>query len=299
MISVICVYNNERIFQSCLLKSLSEQETDCEIIEINNTKNQFKSAAEALNWGGAKAGGDYLMFVHQDVDLCSGSWLDNLEALLDSLPDLGIAGVAGVRERGATLKERFRNIQNQKPLGRYRNRITHGPKRQQWGAPILQSESVQTLDECLVIIPKSVFSVMKFDEATCSDWHLYSVDYCLSAKIRGFGVYVIPKYIHHQSIGVEKSKLQAITSFGVYSEEYYRTLRRILKKYKNQFEWIHTSTGSWNVDSPFTLQRARVVLDYAIIAPVLRQLLSPLVRKVLRQLLLPLVRKVALTEDKR
>ncbi len=279
MISVICVYNNEQIFHTCLLKSLSEQQTDYELIAIDNTENRFKSAAEALNWGGTQAVGDYLMFVHQDVNLCSDSWFDGLEALLDSLPDLGIAGVAGMRERGATLKERYRNIQYQKPLGRARNAITHGPQRQQWGAPILQSELVQTLDECLVIIPKSVFKVLQFDEATCSDWHLYAVDYCLSAKTRGFGVYVIPKYLHHQSMGVEKSSLQVLTSFSTYSEEYYRTLKRIMKKHKNQFKWIHTSCGSWNVAYPFTLQRANIALDYVIIAPVFRHLLSPLFRK--------------------
>jgi GT2 family glycosyltransferase len=286
MISIICVYNNEWILQNYLLKSLSEQNTDFELITIDNTENRFKSAAAALNWGGNQAAGDYLMFVHQDVDLCSDSWFDDVEALLDFLPDLGIAGVAGVRERGATRKERFRNIQNQKPLERYRNAITQGPQSLHFGVPILQSEPVQTLDECLVIIPKSVFSVMQFDEATCSDWHLYSVDYCLSVKTRGFGVYVIPKHIYHQSMGVEKSSLQVLISFSLYSEEYYRTLKRILKKHKNQFEWIHTSCGSWNVAYPFTLQRAQMVLDYVMITPVLKQLL-------------PLVRKPALIEDKR
>ena len=104
MISIICVYNNERILRNCLLKSLSDQKTDFELITIDNTENRFRSAAAALNWGGKQTAGDYLMFVHQDVDLCSDSWFDDIEALLDSLPDLGIAGVAGVRERGATVK---------------------------------------------------------------------------------------------------------------------------------------------------------------------------------------------------
>jgi hypothetical protein len=279
MISIICVYNNESILRNCLLKSLSQQKTDYELITIDNTENRFKSAAAALNWGGMQAAGDYLMFVHQDVDLCSDSWLDNIEALLDSLPDLGIAGVAGIRERGATFKERFRNIENQRPLGRARNVISHGPQRQLWGAPILHSEPVQTLDECLVIIPKSVFNVMQFDETTCSDWHLYAVDYCLSVKTRGFGVYVIPKYLHHQSTGLEKSPLQILTSFNIYSEEYYRTLKRILKKHKYQFEWIHTTCGSWNVAYPFTLQRAKAVLVYVVIEPVVWQLFLPLVSK--------------------
>ncbi len=273
MISVVCVYNNEQIFRACVLKSLSGQKTACEIIAIDNQKSRFKSAAAALNWGGKQAAGNYLMFVHQDVDLCSDSWLDNVEALLDSLPDLGIAGVAGVREKGATFKDHFRDTHNQRPLDRARNVITHGPQRQQWGVPILQSEPVQTLDECLVIIPKSVFNVMQFDEATCSDWHLYAVDYCLSVKTRGFGVYVIPKYIHHQSMGVEKNSLNAlrvIASLGLHPEEYYSTLQHVLKKHKNSYRWIHTSCGSWNTAYPLKLQRAKLVLKHLVLSFIFR-----------------------------
>ena len=40
-------------------------------------------------------------------------------------------------------------------------------------------EIVQTLDECLIIIPKSIFEMYKFDEVICSKWDLYVVEYCL------------------------------------------------------------------------------------------------------------------------
>ena len=104
MISVICVYNDELVFRNCLSRSLSAQKHEFELIPIDNTKNRFESAAEALNWGAKQATGDYLIFVHQDVDLCSDSWANGIEPLLDSLPNLGIAGVAGVRERALPLR---------------------------------------------------------------------------------------------------------------------------------------------------------------------------------------------------
>ena len=85
MISVICVYNDEWILQNCLLKSLSEQKAVFELITIDNRENRFESAAEALNYGGKKAAGDYLLFVHQDVDLCSDAWLGRTEDILDAL----------------------------------------------------------------------------------------------------------------------------------------------------------------------------------------------------------------------
>jgi Glycosyltransferase like family len=280
MISVICVYNNEQIFRSCLLKSLSEQKTDCEIIAIDNTKNQFKSAAEALNWGGARAVGDYLVFAHQDIDLCSDSWFDNTEELLESLPHLGIAGVVGVRKRDATLLERIRNIIYQRRD--VRSVITHGPQKEPVGTPIQLPEPVQTLDECLVIIPKSMFNVSQFDDVTCDNWHLYAVDYCLSIKTRGFGVYVLPKHLQHQSKGLAgKSSLQVLTSLGEYSEDYYLTLKRILKKHKNRYKWIHTSCGSWSVTYPFTLQRACQAFRFVVVIPLDEGLVSPLVKKLM------------------
>ncbi len=280
MFSVICVYNNVQIFHACLLKSLSEQKTDCEIIAIDNTKSQFKSAAEALNWGGARAAGDYLVFAHQDIDLCSDSWFDSIEELLESLPHLGIAGVVGVRERDPTLKERIITLTNQ--VGEVRSVISHGPQKGQVGIPIQLPEPVQTLDECLVIIPKPIFNVSQFDDVTCNNWHLYAVDYCLSVKTRGFGVYVLPKHLHHQSKGLAvKSSLQVLTSLGEYSEDYYLTLKRILKKHKNQYKWIHTSCGSWSVAYPFTLQRASHAFRYVVVTPLVTGLLSPLIRKLM------------------
>ena len=64
MISVICVYNNKKILDNCLLKSIKNQTTKVELILLDNREGRFKSAAEALNFGGEQANGKYLMFVH-------------------------------------------------------------------------------------------------------------------------------------------------------------------------------------------------------------------------------------------
>ena len=58
MISIVCVYNNERTLKNVLLKSLENQTVEFELITLDNRDNRFKSAAEALNDGGAKAKGD-------------------------------------------------------------------------------------------------------------------------------------------------------------------------------------------------------------------------------------------------
>ena len=248
MISVVCVYNNEQSLKDNLLNGLEEQTSRYESIMIDNTKGRFKSAAESLNRGGRKAKGKYIMFAHQDVNLYSNSWLEDAEKILDPLPNLGIAGVAGMSEEGSKNKERGRNI------------IEHGdpPRAWSWGNAIRKPEPVQTLDECLVIIPKSVFDTLQFDEEVCNNWHLYGVDYCLSARKLGVGVYAIPIFVYHTSTGAStKNRFQAVLSLGSLPDEYYQTLGKLLKKHKNDYKRIYTTCGDWNTSYPLILQRIR------------------------------------------
>ena len=228
MISIVCTYNNEKILNDYLLKSLKNQTVDYELIAVDNIKGIFKSAAEALNYGGRKAKGKYIMFVHQDVDLCSSTWLEEAEKMLDSIPSLGIAGVAGMKAKKGVL-----------------TLIEHGePPR--WAGSILikKPEEVQTLDECLFIIPKSVFKSLQFDEKICGDWHLYAVDYCLSVKRMGHDVYVIPMYVYHLSTGTKpKNKLQIVLDLGPLPKGYYLTMKKLLQKHKDYYKWIYATGG--------------------------------------------------------
>lgn len=246
MISVVCVYNNESLLRDCLVKSLHEQTVEHELIALDNTQGRFSSAAQALNYGGKLAKGKYIMFVHQDVDLCSKTWLEEAEKILESISGLGIAGVAGMSGNGNTNRERGRNI------------IKHGKpaKFWSWGTAIQKPEPVQTLDECLVIIPKSIFDLLPFDEKVCDNWHIYAVDYCLSVQKLGFGVYAIPMFIYHKSTGAStKSCLQSVLSLGWLPHEYYQTLGKLLRKHKTNVKQVYTTVEDWNTLYPLVLQR--------------------------------------------
>lgn len=232
MISVICVYNDKAVLERYLLNGLERQTVKGEVILLDNTCGRFSSAAEALNFGGGKGTSEYLMFIHQDVLLPSPDWLARAESYLDSIPRLGIAGVAGMVEGGRFNEERGRNI------------IKHGdpPEVWRWGHPITKPEPVQTLDELLVIIPKSVFDENPFDEATCSGWDLYAVDYCLCIRRAGFEVCVIPLPVNHGSRGRA-------------TESYFVTLDKVLKKHKNYYRRINTTIDSWSTQYPLAIQR--------------------------------------------
>jgi hypothetical protein len=78
MISVVCVYNDEGVLKANLLSSLKKQDAEYELILVDNTKGIFQSLPKALNYGGSEAKGQYLMFVHQDVELMGSGWLKRL-----------------------------------------------------------------------------------------------------------------------------------------------------------------------------------------------------------------------------
>jgi len=234
MISVICVYNNRATLETCLLKSLKAQTIDHELILIDNTTGRFKSAAKALNLGGREAKGELLMFVHQDVYLPSVDWLRIVESRLRQLSNLGIAGVAGAREMRRCVVTNLKHGDPPRPAGNIQ---------------IDRLEKVQTLDECLILIPKSVFEKLEFDEETCDDWHLYAVDYSLSARRLSYDVYVIPDCAYHRSAGESMS------------DGYYRVLNKVLKKHRDAYPVIYTTIGDWSTPHPVVVYRLLRIVD--------------------------------------
>lgn len=223
MFSIVVIYNNERTLNEILLQSLKNQTVEFELIALDNTKGRFQSAAEALNYGGEQAKGKYIMFVHQDVELDSNSWLEKVESILDSVPELGIAGVAGMSENGKDNRERGRGY------------ISDCGEIWHWSNAVQKPEQVQTLDECLLIIPKSVFGKMQFDEKTFDAWHCYGADYCLSVRQMGLKPYVVPAFIYHRS-----SRLNVV--------ELLRYQKRLYDKHRKNYRSIYTTTSgeiSW------------------------------------------------------
>ncbi len=226
MLSIICVYNDRAVLEKCLLDSLKVQNKEYELILINNTSGKFDSAAKVLNYGAKKSKEKYLMFIHQDFKFDSITWLEEIENYLNNLDDFGVAGVAGKKSRKC-----ISNIKEGVPP------VFAG------SIQITVPEEAMTIDECVIITPKKLFNITQFDEVCCDDWHLYATDYCLTVKKGGFKVYVLPMEGYHKSPG---------KSFS--AETYYPILKKLVKKHKNDYKTIFTTTGSWNTRIPINIQ---------------------------------------------
>jgi glycosyltransferase involved in cell wall biosynthesis len=249
MFSVICVYSNKHILADCLEAGLQNQDVQHELILVDNTQGQFQSAAKALNSSAVNAKGKYLVFVHQDVKLLSSSWLRDAERMLDGIPDLGVAGVAGARGSQAARLEFVTNIR-------------HGIEASSLPGvlPVERPEKVQTLDECLLIVPSSVFSRLRFDETVCNDWHLYGVDFCLSLAGLGLSAHVLPLPTYHRSKGLHNTNLlRIVLGIGALAPEYYASLGRVLKKHRDQVAVVYATTGRWDSRRSLLLQRLKGV----------------------------------------
>jgi hypothetical protein len=242
MISVLCVFNDLALFESMLQASVARQTAECELIAIDNTAGRFCSAADGLNSARARVSGDYVMCAHQDVSFDSPTWLAEAEQMLRGLPDVGVAGIAGAREHpGQTERTLLSNVTDSTP-----------PQRR--GHVAIQcAERVQSVDECLFFVPRSLFSATGLDEETCDGWHLYAVDYCLTVAAAGAHVYVLPLPAYHRSGGRRRT-----ATSPQWERAYFRTLRKVLRKHAGEVSMLHTTCGTWSTRRPLMLQGNRI-----------------------------------------
>lgn len=226
MMSIICVYNNENILEEYLIKSLNRQTEKYELILIDNRENKFKSAASALNFGAKKANGEYLVFAHQDIYFSDENWIKNTTKQLKNLNNTGIVGVAG-KTIDSLVRSNIKQGLNPVDVSPFK---------------IAKAEKASTLDECLFIIPKTVFDKYNLNEDICDDWHLYAVEYVYNIKNQGLEAYIIPTTLEHRSKGASMS------------ETYYTTLPKLQKKYLKR-GLIRTCMGDWFTFIPVSIQK--------------------------------------------
>ena len=221
MLSIICAYNKSELMEN-LKESLQKQKNiSYEYIPIDAQSYGFKSASETLNFAGKKARGEYLIFTHQDVVFEEDDCLKKIEDWCKE-NKFGIAGVAGcVNQKGKSVM--------------YSN-IYHGKSHEKaCDKKIVVPKEVESLDECLLIVPQRIFKNYQFSNIGES-WHLYGTDYVLKMKMNGYKSFVLPVSIWHLSQGA---------SMNI---DYYESIYSIARLYKKQMKTITTIYGVWPTD---------------------------------------------------
>lgn len=213
-VSVICVYNNKEMLENTLMESLKKQDIAYELIAIDNSNNDFASAASALNYGSRKASGDILVYSHQDIFLKSSEELRVFVEAIERCPEGTIVGTQGVKEPS---KQYYSNITagedfDDSYIDDYANHLFE----------------VSCVDEGFFGIKKTTWNDLKFNEELCDNWHLYCVEMCLHTRKNGNKVYVFPSQLHHFSM-------------GTISLDYMKNLKKLCSVYRNDFKYIWTT----------------------------------------------------------
>lgn len=214
MISIICVSNNNQVLNEMLIKSCEIQSESYELIVLENTKGEYKSAASALNAGALKAKGDILVFAHQDISFDDKDFFKKIKKYLNELPTNSNVGLAGIKDKSGVITNLKQGLEYKLAGSIQINEVTE----------------VQTLDEVLIASHSNTFNQIKFDEKVCDDWHLYGVDYSLTSLSKGFKNYVLPLEIFHKSSGK--------ISLG-----YALTLNKVISKHRLEVPFIYTTCG--------------------------------------------------------
>ena len=219
MISIICVYNNDKILNECLKESLKlQKQIEYETIFVDSRKYKFHSAAEALNYAGNLANGEYLIFLHQDIVLVDNTLSEIYDYCKNN--QFGIMGVAGAKYDYGEIVDYSKIVHGLKKKNASTNDDFRGP---------LQ---VDTLEECLLVIPREVFHRYKFTEYY-NTWHLYGTEYCLKMKNVNQKILVVPVYLWHKSSGASLNL------------NYFDAIKALAKEYKNKTKIIVTLFGGW------------------------------------------------------
>ncbi len=213
-VSVICAFNDRQKLDTFLIPSLQKQSSPHERLLIDNTHGRYSSATEILNETARRAKFDLLMFVHQDVSLTSEHWLRDAQEAISRLKRCGAAGAAGSGRRGRWAS------------------VLHGYPPRSAGQRVRKPVKVQTLDGCLIIVPKAVFETVPFDPAH-KGWYLYVANYCLDLARHGYRSHVLPGDIYHESMRPSHS--------GAYEG----ARKYIISKYREDVRTVYTTVGNW------------------------------------------------------
>lgn len=208
--------------------------SEYEIVHVDNSKGKYGICA-AYNIGVARAKGDILCFMHEDVKFHSSEWGKRVEYYFAN-NDIGMLGVAG----GRLVPERsdWRFIDLDYLVIRLIQGITsptgfHFVKPQDW-EPTGQLHQVAILDGVWFCIHRDLFTSIRFDQETFPYFHLYDSDISMQVNRLGKKLYVCDDVILEHF------------SEGTFSESFSTGLDDFLGKWESELPLVR------GIETPLT-----------------------------------------------
>jgi hypothetical protein len=210
MFSLVSVFNNPVKLEARLRAGLARQQTPHQLICVDNRAGRFCGASAALNEGARQAEGEWIIFLHQDVELLGPDWLVRAERHLAGMGSEGWHGVVGRTARG-----RWRGLIRDRAMI--------------FGEPFDAPVEVQTLDEIVLIHRNGGAGHVYFDEGV-PGWHAYGVEACCAALRRGGHNTVLPLPVWHDSDSTNQTGLRQAHQY-------------VWQRHRDAFARIYTTCG--------------------------------------------------------
>ena len=174
---------------------------DYEIISIDNSRGQY-SIFQAYNEGVARAKGDILCFMHDDILFRSNDWGKVVEASFASDQKTGALGVAG----GHFLPDCPCSWSTCKTTSFHVWQTNRDGSATEYGCTDYANGKrlveVASLDGLFMCIRRSLFDIIRFDDKTFTGFHCYDSDICMQVLSAGYSVKVTFDIdIEHRSNG--------------------------------------------------------------------------------------------------
>ena len=219
LFSIVTIVNKPDVFQTFKSELQKQNGVRYELIPIWNDHNQFDSARAAYNSYLPKLHGDYVVFLHPDINFLQSNSLLLILQQVVNLPNLGVAGIAGSpwqhEGRHAYIVSTIVQGKAKKRIGKYIDKPT----------------KVQTVDESFFVMKHQYLADHPF--SSLKGWHMYAVEQSLQAELDGLDNYVVPAKIWHDSTGGSEDRSYVVTG------------KKIIKKYGQHFPYINTTVTKW------------------------------------------------------
>jgi len=228
MISIIICSRHTDISEELKVNIQATIGLEYELVIIDNSKNKY-SIFQAYNEGVRRAKYPYLCFMHEDILYHTQDWG---EKVVEHFKDekVGLIGTIGSHFLPKT------------PSGWYQSKVTSGGglvsvskngkielERVGDYTHLKDQLSIEAvaIDGLWFCTPKSIFSIVYFDEQNFKGFHCYDLDICLQIRKAGFQVRIISDILLDHSTSTGKFPIEWVKNTLLFFNKWEKDLPQV------------------------------------------------------------------------